>query len=938
MQKIAHYPTSSLCLRYWMSNTVATKPKTCDNCKHQYSACLQTGIVNLRQINPNTIVIIGACPLLYDVTKSVAFQTEEEKVIQQLIDQAVKPTSVNTIYTYAIRVPILHPSVDALKKCKVLLHRELQHITALAKKPPIIIALGQTPLRALDYNVEKISPLYGKRIQISIPAPIPEGMQQFTVFVAPSVEFFTKNPGISWMYSAVAKHAAAAASNTAAEETLKELTAAYQYPKTKEELDKLVDHIIGYYNPERSSNNDPSKWWISIDTETTGLYPQWLQEPKVTMLSIAWDDGKSAVIKIEGMDYTEKDAWNAISRLLSCPKPKVFHNWKFDLKFLELVHGVYVNNVCWDSMLGEHYLDEDKKGFYGLKKLVPFYLPNYQGYEANIRFDGEIEQSEEPRTTFTKAQLLEKAKRAEEANIPVLEQPVSFWKNVKELILAKRLQELRQLLKLHGLELIATPKKNKKAAATPISEMLQYAAIDADVTRQIARKQLLRVTQEGLYQTAHDVMSRLYLPASRVLGKMEFRGVKVNHEQLEQMIQSASARLESLRTEIKVNYDPLLNINSPQQVALYMAKANFPQIEESYTNKDVLNVYLDTLSEDDPRRRFCELLLDYREVHKTLFTYLIPLRDYAAKNGRIHCNFHLNGTATGRLSSSDPNMQNIPKITARRVDKQGNIVHPGYNIKSIFVPSSPDMYIVNVDIKAAELRTYTAYSNDKTMINILLSGQDPHSWVTAKVFGISYEEVVQKRDTDPEIKKMRTNCKRIIFGTLYGAGPSKISKIIKIPIEEAQSLQQQIFSVLPALPDYIQKVKTRISSKRQLLTYFGRCRRFPTAAYSSKHAADALREGVNFLIQSTSSDLVLSAMCNLDKAIDDIGGHLLFPVHDSIVMEIPKDKINLLPAILEERIVEYIKKSFPWLPVPFLFDMEYGENYGELKETTIPEI
>lgn len=908
------------------------KPEGCKNCEQFYSVCL----FNTLKISSNSpgVIVIGSSPPLYDVSENKAFRHGEELVVRRIFEQVRSETpqfkNIDLNFTYAVKAPVRNPSITLIKKCKLFLQRDLIQAINIAHNTPVLVVLGREALRALDYPVEKITSLFGKRIVINLPTTTPGGSAHFETFILPSIDFFARNTGIRWMYNSIAQTAFQVASGTQNFQTIDQLTTNYVFPKTQAELHQLIDHIINYYNPERSNSRRPEDWWISLDTETNGLHPQWLQNPTVTIVSVAWDTGKSAAIPLRGAQYTEEEAWQELERLLSCPKPKIFHNWKFDMKFLELVHKKKVNNVYWDSMLGEHYLDEDKKGFYGLKKLVPFYLPAYQNYEANIRFDGEdVNEETIRRTKFTKKALKDAAAQAVTTQKALHDIPLAVWEKIAILIEEKRIQELKELLKLHGLELIP---EVKKRPPTRGAELLTYAAIDADVTRQITRLQLQRAAGERLLDAAKKVMQELYLPASRVLGKMEFYGVNVDRKYLEQVINDAAARLETIQKEIHINYDPRLNIRSPQQLAQYMNRANFPTVEEQTTGKDTLVAIAEMLPTNDPRRRFCELLLEYREVHKVLYTYLIPLRDGSAKNGRIHASFHLNGTSTGRLSSSDPNMQNIPKIAARTVDTSGNIRHPGYNIKKIFIPSSPDMYIVNIDIKAAELRTYTAYAKDERMIKILLDGQDPHSWVTAQVFKIPYEEVVAKKDTDPEIKAMRTNCKRTIFGTLYGAGPSKVAAILKIPFSEAKALQQQIFQALPALPRYIDWVTQQIRNKRFLMTHFGRCRRFPLTKYSESYFGDAIREGVNFLIQSTSSDLVLHSLCQLDPQIETLGGRLLFSVHDSIVMELPKIQLSKLKQLLDLYIVEHIKQEFPWLPVPFLYDVEYGENYGELKE------
>ncbi len=259
------------------------------------------------------------------------------------------------------------------------------------------------------------------------------------------------------------------------------------------------------------------------------------------------------------------------------------------------------------------------------------------------------------------------------------------------------------------------------------------------------------------------------------------------------------------------------------------------------------------------------------------------------------------------------------------------VIHPGFNVKKLFIPSSDDYVLCNADIAGAELRIYTAYGKDDLMIKALNDGLDIHSFVASKAFKIPYEEIMAKKDTDPEIYKKRYQAKRIVFGVFYGAGAYTVSKLIGSTIEEAQKIINLIFSEFPRLRWYVETTSRKVREQQYLDTYLGRRRRFRLAHANNTQSENARREGINFLIQSTASDLVLNQMCEMDDHMDEIGGRILITVHDSILFELPKKNVGLIRPFLDQWITQRVAEQFEWLEVPFVYDAEVGPSYGELK-------
>jgi DNA polymerase I-like protein with 3'-5' exonuclease and polymerase domains len=624
-------------------------------------------------------------------------------------------------------------------------------------------------------------------------------------------------------------------------------------------------------------------------------------------------------------------------------------------------------------MLGEHYIDEDKKGFYSLKQLTPLYASSYEGYDDELQDllrgeeeqdaddddgDGDDNNDEAPRELhLTDDEVLDRElvlgcpPDRDETQWQALVAAIKKYQEIRETPAKKRSTHEQDQFKDKKKEIselrkelsVKVPRKKKDAEKTdkgdgdggfekiPLETILVYAAVDADVTRLILRAQTNRLHRTDSWDDARDVMRYLYVPASYTLSNMEYRGFKMNLEYLEELNTALTEQMNAAKEVIASQFDPNLNLNAPQQVLAYMSRLQFDSIpgeDTASTNKDLLGKYEEMYEPGDPRNVFVTQLLAYREAHKALSTYIKPYRRLTKADGRIHCRFHLNGTATGRLSSADPNLQNVPLIVCFR-EAGDEVVNPGFNLKRLFVPSRPDYIIVDCDIKGAELRVYTAYSRDKSMIDALNQGMDVHSLVTSKAYKMPYEEVQARKD-EPDIDNKRTNCKRTVFGTFYGAGPYKIAQQINSTKEYAEWLQNFLFTEFPELRAYVSEVEHEVRSNREVKTFFGRRRRFQLAHVSRKLMNDALREAVNFKIQSTSSDLVVSQLIEMDQHFAELEAEMLITVHDSMVFEMPERNLHKLKPFLDHWIVNRVKEKFAWLPVPFLYDVKVGATYGDV--------
>jgi DNA polymerase I-like protein with 3'-5' exonuclease and polymerase domains len=388
-------------------------------------------------------------------------------------------------------------------------------------------------------------------------------------------------------------------------------------------------------------------------------------------------------------------------------------------------------------------------------------------------------------------------------------------------------------------------------------------------------------------------------------------------------------------------------------------------------------------------------ILAYKKADKarnTFFANIEVLSTYFG-DGRLHAGYGLVNTSTGRLSSSVKignarfNAQNVPKgyIGAMRNFKgelicndKGEPIFEGVKCKKLFIPSTSDFVFCNADAKNAEVSVYAAYAKDPALIQALKDGLDPHCFFASQCLnpalvaagltgeakrialeraGIdedhawTYEDFLAGKDCNygnsgadgavcvhndhsycKRLKALRDNIKRLVFGMLYGAGITKIAEIAGINPNFAKKIQELLFAKFPTIRTFMEQTKWELRTFGFVEAFNGRKRRFLLGRNApAELRAQAERRAINFRVQGTNSDIVLSVLCWLAPVIErDMGGRLLLTVHDSIGFEIPAKYV--LQA--QEAMVHYgtraVAKAFPWMPVPYRWDLEVGPSYGEL--------
>lgn len=985
-------------------NVQQHKPDLCTGCPDFKSKCVTQGTWDPEA----RLTILGESPSWVSVNANGPFMGRNGMLLHRVVAKTVYEyydqdftLKYNTGYA-AGSVNKLRPKIAVLDHCKSIWQTQWANQFATSRDPHVILALGFPAAKACGVVGRKISETRGKVFDLEI------GNRRVKVIPTFSLNHLQASPGITSIIQSDLRKAIEAAyfERSVRIQPIEELGKEYRLPQTIAEVKDVCDYIIDYYDPAKQS--DPWKWPISVDTETNTLKP-WKIGAKVLITSFGWDDGQSAAIMLDHPEvpYDPAEAWPHVARVLACPKPKTLHNAKFDLNFLEGVYGFPVNNVDWDTMLGEHWIDEDRKGTYGLKVLAPLYAPQYEGYEENLHTafrKGETLGADEPEkgdglnfweegvadtTICPNAKWRFLPDFPEGADADLIQAYVEYrdtWFLLDEAgqgrERGKVIRKWKKVSKQLGVP-TPTPTPTKKTAAKvdtdrgfediPLKELLPYAAADTDVTRIIQKKQYRKIHFLGQAADAHNVMQSLCVPGSRALGRMEYRGTRIDSKKINTYETQLTALIDEQEARI---YDLVLrdfNIKSKDELSEVMQSCGFEVIKTTEKTrkmsitKEVLNTYQTTYADSkgppqDANRRITdagrlalvEALLLYTDAYNMKSRFIKKLRVLSQLDGRIHTNFKLAGTATGRLSSSDINLQNIPLYMCRQVRKYSNgkkeEIYPGFNVKAVMIPDDDDEVFWNLDIKGAEIRGLCYETGDEDLIQAVRAGADIHTVFLTKVkhpglvanlndpaFRERYDHYLALyHGGDKDIGDYRTAIKRTIFGTLYGARAKKIAEQLGDESPEgiafAQSVIDAIFSAFPTIKKYITRTEEEVEQYGYVGSAFGRYRRFPLARVDRYMLAKAKREAVNFKIQSLSSDLVLSLLCSVEAHAHEIGAKVQLTVHDSIAGSIKKSRVPEMRAFFDKYVINETARRYPWMPVPWLYDLDVGPSYGE-KET-----
>jgi len=457
-------------------------------------------------------------------------------------------------------------------------------------------------------------------------------------------------------------------------------------------------------------------------------------------------------------------------------------------------------------------------------------------------------------------------------------------------------------------DLIGKGKDQRSMLDVPLDQLVPYAAEDADVTWRL-RERLrvdLTATDADLVRLFEDVE----MPLVRVLAAMERAGVTIDVARLAEYRENLRGRIEQLKEAALEAAGCAFNLDSPKQLGeVLFGRLGFRVVKKTKTGASTDAEVLDTLAAET-RHPLPELLLAYRELTKLLGTYVDPLPGYVSPTtGRVHASFHQTGTATGRLSSSNPNIQNIPIRT-----------DAGREIRRAFVARDDDHLLLSADYSQVELRMLAHFSEDEALLEAFRAGRDIHAFVAAQIYGVPIEAV------DPAQRRV---AKTVNFGIVYGQTAYGLARTLRIPAGEAQAFIAAYKATYVGLDRFLQRCVEEAREQGYVRTILGRRRPIPQVR-SRNGAERALGErlAINTVIQGSAADLIKLAMVRLDARLarERTGARMLIQVHDELVLETPKAHAEQARRATVEEMQGALR-----LRVPLRVDAALGQNWLEGK-------
>lgn len=446
-------------------------------------------------------------------------------------------------------------------------------------------------------------------------------------------------------------------------------------------------------------------------------------------------------------------------------------------------------------------------------------------------------------------------------------------------------------------------KKGEDFSAVTIEEASFYAAEDAWMTFLLYGAIKKKMELGSLSHLLKEAKSVEY-PFINVLIRMERLGIKVDQERLKVLQRELSAELASLTEAIYQLAGTEFNIRSTQQLGVVLfGQLGLKGGKKTKTGYSTNEAVLRSLKSEHP---IIGKILTYREHQKMLSTYVDPLLKLAKKDpqSRIHTSFLQTGTATGRLSSKDPNLQNIPVRSelGRRV-RDAFVAKEGYKL-------------VSIDYSQIELRLLAHFSQDAALLEAFNHGVDIHMATAIRLFG------------EEEAKAKRNFAKSVNFGLLYGMGPKKLSDELGIPQSEAKEIIANYFASFPTVKQFLEGIQEQVKIDGYVETILGRRRFFDYENANGMQKAAFMRESVNTVFQGSAADLIKLSMNQIDTMIQDekLDAHMLLQIHDELIFEIREDHVEETG----KRFVHMMENIYT-LNVPLKCSMSVGNSWGELK-------
>ena len=478
---------------------------------------------------------------------------------------------------------------------------------------------------------------------------------------------------------------------------------------------------------------------------------------------------------------------------------------------------------------------------------------------------------------------------------------------------------------LHGLALedisLSAYVLNPGRTDYPLSYLAEFCGIDPVYPEQMETPEesgavtgtfLLSVYAHLVPEMEKNGVDALYrnieLPLVEVLAAMEKAGIATDQKRWKEVLEDMQQRERHILREIYTEAGESFNVNSPRQLSyILFDKMHMPAGKKTKTGYSTAASVLDKLAETYP---FVKKILEYRTLSKLISTYLLALPELIRpETGRIHTSFNQTVTATGRLSSSNPNLQNIPVRTEE-----------GRKIRSLFVPGEGYDCFISSDYSQVELRVLAHMSGDPGLIAAFNNKEDIHRRTAAEIMGIPFEEVTPEQ---------RSHAKAVNFGIIYGISDYGLARQLNISREAAARYMKSYFERYPHIHEYMQTMIEQARNTGRAVTMFGRYRELPDIhSKNFNRRSFAERTAMNTPIQGTAADIMKIAMCNVYKKMQAMGcrSRILLQVHDELIVEAVNSEKEMLEKLLKETMEQAVK-----LRVPLVADVHTGTNWAETK-------
>jgi DNA polymerase I len=625
--------------------------------------------------------------------------------------------------------------------------------------------------------------------------------------------------------------------------------------------------------------------WFSLDTETTDVRPRWA---KLVGMSFAWNDTEAWYLPLRSPPGDQHlDAAAALTAL----KPifedaaigKIGQNLKYDMIVLR-GEGIELAGVAFDTMVASYLLEAGRRN-HNLDELAQTYLQRETIKISELIGKGKDQRRMDEVPTRQVADYA-----AEDAWLPVRLQP----------ILTRKLQEADESAQWPVVS-GQWPERGEGRENDRHSPNLQ-----------IPKSPNPQIPNPSSCHTLTELLCDLELPLIDVLVELEYNGIKVDVARLGELSRRYGEKMQTLEAEIHQMAGRPINIASPKQLQeLLFNELKLPVVKK--TAKTGASTDAEVLEELALLHPLPAKILEYRQYAKLKSTYVDALPEMICpETGRVHASFNQVVTATGRLSSSDPNLQNIPVRTQE-----------GREIRSAFVPDGEGWLLLAADYSQIELRVLAHFSGDARLCEAFARDEDIHARVASQVNGVPLDEVTAE---------MRRAAKAVNFGVVYGQSPFGLARGLGIEQEAAARFIDSYFEGYPGIEEFLAKVLADCRQNGYVRTILGRRRAISGVREGAGRQRNlAERTAVNTVIQGSAADLIKQAMVAIHRRLrtERLSAKMLLQIHDELIFEVPADQLQHLTALVTDEMVAACTLS-----VPLKVDIKAGPTWAATEEVS----